>query len=154
VTAPNPANEALLRDVRLFVLGQAARTTRIPEPREIAAALRRPEPEIRDGLGQLALGRVIVLAPNSGNIWIASPFCAVPSQFRVETGGKTYSGICIWDALGILAALGSDGVVRAGCGDCGEPLDLEVTGGRLTRSEGIIHFAVPALRWWDNIGFT
>lgn len=154
MTAPSPANEALLREVRLYVFGEAARTTRIPEPREIAGALGKPESEIRDALGQLALGRVIVLAPNSGSIWIAAPFSAVPSPFRVEVADKTYHGICIWDALGILAALGADGTVHAACGDCSEPLTLEVAAGSLSRSEGIIHFAVPALRWWDNIGFT
>jgi hypothetical protein len=153
MTAPNPANETLLRDVRLHVFGEAARTTRIPEPTAIAAALGRSESEIRDALGQLAQGRVLVLA-NSGAIWIAAPFSAVPSQFRVETQGKTYYGICIWDALGILAALGSDGMVHAACGDCSEPLSLEVRNRQLSRSEGIIHFAVPARRWWDNIGFT
>jgi hypothetical protein len=29
-----------------------------------------------------------------------------------------------------------------------------VRAGALARREGIIHFALPALRWWDNIGFT
>jgi hypothetical protein len=40
------------------------------------------------------------------------------------------------------------------CGDCSEPILLEIAGGKLKRSEGIIHFAVPAHHWWDNIGFT
>jgi hypothetical protein len=31
---------------------------------------------------------------------------------------------------------------------------LEIKEGRLTRSEGIVHFAVPAHHWWDNIGYT
>jgi hypothetical protein len=31
---------------------------------------------------------------------------------------------------------------------------LEVRGGRLVRSEGMLHFAVPARRWWDNVAFT
>jgi len=32
----------------------------------------------------------------------------VSSPFQVETRGKSYSGICIWDALGTVAALGMD----------------------------------------------
>jgi hypothetical protein len=144
----------LLQNVRLQVFREAAATTRIPQPAEIARALARPEAEIRDALSQLAAQRILVLAPGSGNIWIAAPFCAVPSSFRVETGGKAYYGICIWDALGIMAILGSDGVLSTPCPDCSEPLRLEVADGKLIRSEGVIHFAVPALRWWDNIGFT
>jgi hypothetical protein len=31
---------------------------------------------------------------------------------------------------------------------------LEVRGGALAHGEGVVHFAVPARRWWDNIGFT
>ncbi|TMA26926.1 MAG: hypothetical protein E6J78_11840, partial [Deltaproteobacteria bacterium] len=94
------------------------------------------------------------LAPNDGNIWAANPFCAVPSGFRVRAAGKKYWGICIWDALGIAAALGADAIVTTTCGDCGDVMTLEVRDGRLARSEGIVHFAIPAHHWWDNIGFT
>jgi Alkylmercury lyase len=134
-------SDAVLREVRLFVFRQAAHTAKVPQPHEIAAA-------------QLAAGKVLILAPNDGNIWAANPFCAVPSPFRVETSGKSYWGICIWDALGIVATLGADALIRAACGDCSEPMSMEIKAGRLTRSEGIIHFAVPAHHWWDNIGYT
>jgi alkylmercury lyase-like protein len=147
-------SEAFTREVRLFEFGQAADTARVPQPHEIAAALGRPQSEVEEALRQLAAGKVLILAPNDGNIWAANPFCAVPSPFRVETRGKTYWGICIWDALGIVATLGADAVIRAACGDCSEPMLLEIKGGALTRSEGVIHFAVPAHRWWDNIGYT
>ena len=83
-----------------------------------------------------------------------NPMPAVPSGFRVEAAGKRYWGICIWDALGIPAALGADAVITAPCGDCSESMTLEVRNGALVRSEGIIHFAIPAHHWWDNIGFT
>jgi hypothetical protein len=147
-------SESLIRDVRLLVFRQAADTARVPQPKDIAAALGRPEFEVGEALRQLAAGKVLILAPNDGNIWAANPFCAVPSPFRVETSGKSYWGICIWDALGIVATLGADAVIRAACGDCSEPMSMEIKAGRLMRSEGIIHFAVPAHHWWDNIGYT
>lgn len=147
-------SDAFLREVRLHVLGEAGETGQIPQPTEIAAALGRPQSEVEQALRQLAADKVLILAPNGGNIWAANPFCAVPSPFRVETRGRSYWGICIWDALGIAAALGMDAVIRASCGDCSEPMQLEIKEGKLTRSEGIIHFAVPAHHWWDNIGFT
>ena len=152
--AGTPTQEALARDVRLYVFRQAAESARVPQPPQIAEALRRPQAEIQEALKHLAAGKVLILAPNDGNIWAANPFCAVPSGFRVEARGKTYWGICIWDSLGIAAALGTDAVIRAPCGDCGEALRLEVGHGELVHSEGIIHFAVPAHHWWDNIGFT
>jgi alkylmercury lyase-like protein len=154
MAGPERGLEELARDVRLYLFRQAAETGRVPQATEIAEALHRNPAEIHEGLKQLAVGKALILAPNDGNIWAANPFCAVPSGFRVEADGKTYWGICIWDALGIAAALGKDAVIRAPCGDCGDPMRLEVCGGRLAHSEGVIHFAVPAHRWWDNIGFT
>jgi hypothetical protein len=155
MTAPDtPALEALAREVRVYVFRQAAETARVPQPPQIARALARPQAEILEALKHLAAGKVLILAPNDGNIWAANPFSAVPSGFRVEAAGRTYWGICIWDALGIVAAIGNDAVIRTTCGDCGDALRLEVRGGGLTRGEGIIHFAVPAHHWWDNIGYT
>src|SRR5438132_14081100 len=146
--------DTLARDVRLHVFREAADTGRVPQPPQISAALGRSRADVEQALRKLAAEKVLILAPNDGNIWAANPFCAVPSTFRVETLGKRYWGICIWDALGIVAALGKDATIRASCGDCSEPMALEVVGGQLRRSEGIIHFGVPAHHWWDNIGFT
>ncbi len=146
--------EGLDREVRLFVFRQAADTARVPQLGEIAAALDRPQPEVEEAIRRLAADRVWFLAPGTANIWATNPFCAVPSTFRVDALGRTYWGICIWDALGILAALHADGTVTARCGDCNEELVLEVRDGVLVRVEGVVHFAVPAVRWWENIAFT
>src|SRR5438876_1401680 len=129
-------SESLVREVRMYVFRKAADNARVPQPPQIAAALGRPRPEVEQALRQLAAGKVLILAPNDGNIWAANPFCAVPSGFRVSAGGKTYWGICIWDSLGIAAALGTDAVIDAPCGDCGEPMRLEVRGSKLVRGEG------------------
>src|SRR5437899_12154705 len=131
--------ESLAREVQLYVFQEAADTARVPQPPQIAAALGRPEPEIEQALRQLAAGKVLILAPNDGNIWAANPFCAVPSGFRVRAAGKKYWGICIWDALGIAAALGADAIVTTTCGDCGDIMTLEVRDGRLARREGSVH---------------
>lgn len=151
----DPDAQALAHDVRLHVFREAAATGHIPQPPQISHALGRSEADVRAALHVLAAGKVLILAPNDGNIWAANPFCAVPSGFRVSAAGKRYWGICIWDALGIVAALGAtDAVITAPCGDCGDRMTLEVRGGQLARGEGVVHFAVPAHHWWDNIGFT
>ena len=147
-------SEEVLREVRLYVFRESAETARVPQAPEIANALARDIDEIKAALKQLAANKVLILAPNDSNIWAANPFCAVPSGFRVRVVEKRYSAICVWDALGIAAALQNDAVIDATCGDCGEPMQLEIVNGRLGRAEGIVHFAVPARNWWDNIGFT
>ena len=153
MTIPGPP-ESFAEDVRRYVFARAAETGEVPQPPAISEALGRPAEDVRDALKRLAAGKVLILAPNDGNIWTANPFCAVPSGFRVSAGGKTYWGICIWDALGIPAVLGKDAVIEAPCGDCGQSMRLEVRGSKLAAGEGVVHFAVPARRWWDNIGFT
>ena len=140
--------------VRMFVFEHAAATGVVPQIVDIARTLDRPAEHILGALHRLAAAKALILAPNSSEIWAANPFCAVPSGFRVEANRKRYWGICIWDALGIIAALNaSDASIHATCGDCGEPLHLEFRGGELDRAEGVIHFGVPARDWWKNIGF-
>ena len=151
---PGAGADVLDREVRLHVFGRAAETARVPSPAEVAAALGRPRPEVEESLRRLGAARVVILAPGTANVWAANPFCAVPSSFRVDARGRRYWGICTWDALGIPAALGTDATVTARCGDCDEELVLEVRGDALARAEGVVHFGVPAARWWDNIGYT
>ena len=58
------------------------------------------------------------------------------------------------DALGILAILHADGVMRSACACCGAAMELKVRSGTLEVAQGVVHFAVPAKRWWDDIVFT
>ncbi len=147
------AAEAMSDGVRVYLFQHAATTGQVPQAAAIATALGHPEESVRQAIAHLAAGKVLIQAPNGGGIWAANPFCAVPSGFRVRSAGITYWGICIWDALGIAAALGRDAEIEAPCGDCGAPLRIAVAGGELAHAEGIIHFAVPARQWWENIGF-
>ena len=146
--------DALDRAVRIHVFRESADTARVPTPADLARGLGRAQEEIEDSLRRLAAARVLILAPGTATIWAANPFCATPSNFRVEALGRTYWGICIWDALGIPAALRADATVTARCGDCHQDLVLEVRSDALARADGIVHFGVPAARWWDNIAFT
>jgi hypothetical protein len=153
-TGPILDPDSPLHRVRRHVFAIAAATGHVPQAAQIAAALTIPLGEVERALEALAAGRVLVLAPNGGEIWTANPFCAVLSGFRVRSRDVVYQGICIWDALGIAAALDQDALIEAPCGDCGDSMQLEVCSGELTSAEGLVHFAVPAARWWDNIGFT
>jgi Alkylmercury lyase len=134
--------------VRLAVYRHFAETGDAPPPADL------PGDDVEGSLRRLADDHVLVLREGTAEIWMAHPFSAVPTAFRVEAGGRTYHGNCIWDGLGILALLDSDGTVFTECADCGDPMELHVAGGRLLDDEGVAHFAVPAARWWDDIGFT
>lgn len=146
------ALDVLDEQVRLAVYRLFVDTGQAPVPAEVAAAVGIPIADAEDAFRRLADAHVLVLAPGTPYIWMANPLCALPSPYRVDAGGRPFFGICIWDALGILGLLGTDGTVSAACPDCGEPLRVEVSGGRVS-GDGLVHYAVPAAHWWDDIGF-
>ena len=146
--------EAFDRDVRLFAYRHFLEQGVPPTVAQTAAALGSSPEEAEAAFRRLEAARVLVLAPGTLNIWMANPLSAFPTPFRVATARGSWWGTCIWDALGIPAMLGEDATVSTSCADCSEPLELRVAGGALEAAEGVAHFAVPAWRWWDNIGYT
>ena len=142
-------------DVRRVVYSRVVADGRPPTAVETAVHLACSEGEVAAAYQRLHDAHALVLFPGSLDIWMANPFCFAPTPHRVTAGGRMWTGTCAWDALGIPAALDTDGEVESACACCDEPLVLEVAGGELTRGvELLVHFVVPARRWWDDIGFT
>ena len=141
-------------EVRAYIYDRIMDAGRIPLAAEVAEGMGVALEEVKDAFGRMHEGHVLVLQ-ESGEILMANPFSAVPTPFVVEVKGREYWGNCIWDALGVLAMLHSDGRVVSSCADCNEAMGVEVRGGELVdENMGKIHFAVPAASWWDNIRFT
>ena len=126
-----------------------------PLPPRIAATLDLSEQEVMSALRHLDAGDVIAFAPGSEDLWLAHPFCATDGPFEVSAPTGSWQAICVWDALGILALLGSDGSVKTRCPDCGERLQLSIVDGEIGAPPGaVVHFGVPAARWYEDIAFT
>jgi hypothetical protein len=143
------------RDVRLAVYRRILEHGRPPTAPEMALELGVTARDIEASFRRLSDGHVLVLAPGTPYIWMANPFSAIPTPFEVEVADRRYFGNCVWDALGIPACLDADARIRTYCPDCSEPLSLDIRDGALEPSaDGVIHFAVPAARWWDDIGST
>jgi len=147
-------SEALDRDVRLSVYDRFVETGEPPTVQDVAAALGIGEKDAEASFRRLEADHVLVLAPGTFNIWMAAPLSASPTAFRVTTPGGAWWGNCVWDAFGIPAMLGSDAVIATSDPATGEPFELRVQDGKLDPVEAVAHFAVPARRWWDNIGYT
>jgi hypothetical protein len=96
----------------------------------------------------------LFLAPDAGEIVMAPPFAAAPTPFRVTAGDRAWHAPCVWDSLGIPAALHLEVTVTTSCGCCGEPIVFQVRGGPPKPSPGVAHFAVPAAQWWDDLVYT
>ena len=62
----------------------------------------------------------------------------------------------MWDIFGIAAILGenAEGHAPCGCGYCSEKLNVAIRHRQPVKSDWIVHFVVPAARFWDNIGYT
>jgi len=140
--------------VRSHVYDTAMRKCMPPTITETASALNCSPDEVMSSFQRLADAHILVLQKGSGEILMANPFSAVPTAFLVKPGERTYYGNCIWDAMGIPAMLKEDASIQTSCACCGTAMSLEIRRNTLVEAPGIVHFAVPAARWWDNVVFT
>ncbi len=93
-----------------------------------------------------------VVLDDDGSIRMALPFSAVPTDHVVRSGDRSWFANCAWDSLAIPAALGVDAEIHATWLDDGSPVDLRIVDGEPVGDTGaLIHFVVPARRWWDDI---
>lgn len=131
-------------------------TGRAPTSDAIGAHFGVPAHEVRDALRALRIGKTLMPHPETGEIWMAGPFSAVPTSYRVQGRRATWFANCAWDMLGIPIIAGEPAEIDTQCTDCGAPMRLAVdpASGPRSLTEAIVHFLVPARRWYDDIGFT
>ena len=142
------------RELRYWIYSRIIRTGSVPTIREISHECGGTRAEIAESLGRLGESHAFALVPHSGEIWMAHPFSAVPTPYRVNTLTRGYWANCAWDALAIPSMLGVDATIDARCPDCSEAMKLQFRGGDLTEGDGVVHFAIPPSRFWQNVGFT
>ena len=120
-------------------------------PSEIAVSTGLAVAAVAESFGRLADEHRLVLSSDGERVAMAHPFSAVPTGYRAEIGERSWLANCAWDAFGILALLGDGKAIASPLGR--SELVWTVRGG-LVDPEGIVHFVVPAERFWDDIGFT
>ena len=133
---------------RSFAEGQ------IPLRADLADALNLPLEAITLAYAGLDEAHAVVLDQHSGEVRMALPFSAVPTPHRVTSGQRSWFANCAWDALAIPLLLACDARIGSACPDCDAPLVYRIEQGRLLDPYGVVHFAVPAAKWWDDIAFT
>ena len=94
--------------------------------------------------------RHVVVLDDGARIRMAHPFAAHQDGARVDAQDRTWWGNCAWDGFGIVHALGlPDATVTA------QGIAVRVRGGVPEPAAGAVFaVAVPAARWWDDIGHT
>lgn len=138
--------------VKLMIYETIAETAVAPSAAGVGQRIGATPSEVEAAFARLHAKRLLVPEPGDpSQIRMAPPFSGVATPFPVEARGRRYYANCAWDALGIPAVLHADAVIAASDAFTGEPITLEVKGNRPVPQECVIHFAVPAARWWEDI---
>ena len=124
-----------------------------PSIAELAVAVGGTTSRVRAALHSLFDAHELALDP-TGDVWMAHPFSAVPSDYRVQISDLLCYANCAWDALGVPAILGTDGWTRTHCAESGAALEFGIRGGQIEGDAGVIHFVTPPRDAWVDIGFT
>ena len=140
------------RAVRAAVYIAFRETTRPPTPDEVASALGAPRETVVAALRALADEHILVLMPDGETIWMAHPFSGVATDVVAAVGAKRWFANCVWDGLSIIGLFG-DGRLETVSPATHNPLVFDVADGRVA-GEGLVHFLVPAARFWDDIHYT
>jgi len=127
----------------------------IPTRLSVMQALDLDYAVVSSSYAALTAAHVIVPGRDTGEVWMAMPFSAVPTPFPVMVGGRAVWANCAWDAYGIAAALNDDIAFTTPCPASGAVIAGGVRRGVAFAHPGAVAYVgVPAARWWDDIGFT
>jgi hypothetical protein len=149
--------EALLdfeTTVRMAIYRHIVDTTAAPTLDQTARLVGASPVEVREAYRRLCDKRVLVLQPDGETILMAPPFAGNETQHLVRVEGREYFANRAWDAFGVVAALRSQGEVMSRCEQTLQPLSISVGKEGPDQAGCVIHFAVPAAQWWDDIVHT
>ena len=140
--------------LRVFVYDELLDRGVPPSIGDVAGHFRVAPNEARRALTELRIGKTILVHPRTGEVWMAGPFSAAETPYRVTDGRRQWWANCAWDMFGVATIAGATVRVDTRCTDCGEPITLVCDPAAPPNDHGVVHFLVPARRWYENIGFT
>ena len=146
--------ENLLWEIHAYVYQHFTDDTRAPGVDETATRFGLDHDQAVSAYKELPNRHAFFLNPGTHDILIANPFSNIETSFLVHTNGKTYFANCVWDSLGIPAALHCDADVEALCSQSGKPINLQVRDGQVSESDVLVHFLVSFKNWYDDLVFT
>lgn len=141
-------------ELRAVIYEHFATTGRAPSVDVLTSIAGGPELTIA-ALRRLHDGHMVVLGAD-GEIAMALPFSATPTEHVVTADDRTWWANCAWDAFAIVAATQVDAHISSRWIDTGAPVDISIDidadgDDAVSASDGFVHFAIPARRWWDDI---
>ena len=141
-------------DIRSFVYDHIVASGLSPTLAEVATHFGTTRDVARQELGALKIGKTILVHPESGEIWMAGPFSAAKTDYQVVAGDRSWWANCAWDMLGIPMVLNEAVQCRTRCTDCGTSMTIDCSPSHPPTVDAVVHFLVPARRWYEDIAFT
>lgn len=146
---PSPA-----QTIRTFIYQRLLDSGFPPSLREIGTFAGLSLTEARAGVANLNVGKTVLVHPTTGEIWMAGPFAAGATPYKVSGKSAQWFANCAWDMLGIPFIAHEEVRIETQCTDCGEPWSFSAGTANPPAAQGIVHFLLPARQWYDDIGFT
>ena len=140
--------------LRMFVYDHLAASGLPPTLAEIATRFGTTPAVARQELAGLKIGKTILVHPETCEIWMAGPFSAAKTDYRVVAGDRSWWANCAWDMLGIPMVVNEPVQVHTKCTDCGSPMMIDCSPSHPPTVDAVVHFLVPARRWYEDIAFT
>ena len=140
--------------LRVFVYDEILDRGTPPSVARIAHHFRSEPNDARRALAELRIGKTILVHPETAELWMAGPFSASETPYRVTLGRRQWWANCAWDMFGVAVIVGAPVHVETRCTDCAEPITLVCDPAAQPNGEEVVHFLVPARRWYEDIGFT
>lgn len=140
--------------LRIFVYDHILSSGRPPTSHHIASRFGLTPQTAIVALRDLKIGKAVLVHPKTGEIWMAGPFAASPTDYKVMGSRAQWWANCAWDMLGIAVLAGERVRIETRCHDCSEPMAFDVDTVTGAPGDALVHFLVPARRWYDDIGFT
>lgn len=141
-------------ELRIHIYERLLDIGRPPTSQEIATHFAISQTDARRSIADMKIGKTVLPDPQTGEIWMAGPFSAEPTTYRVIGSRAQWSANCAWDMLGVAMIAGEEVRIEAQCTDCGSPMLLRANPRSAPDAEGVVHFLVPARRWYEDIRFT
>jgi hypothetical protein len=139
------------RVVRASVFELLVAGSLVLTPSELAVTTGLTIDTVAESLVRLSVEHRLVLSAEGDRVVMAHPFSSIPTNYQSQIGDCTWWANCAWDAFGVLVLLGDGRVVAT---PPGRAESVWTVREGVVAPDGLVHFVVPARRFWDDIEFT
>ena len=147
--------DTLSREVRKFVYDRLKQTSHPPVVEEIARQFGIERHEAVETLQSLQADKMLVLTPGTARIFMAHPFSALTTPYRVTlSSGQRFFANCAYDAVNIHLTLKEPLQIQSFCHHCCEPIQIELASEAVVSAQPldtVLYLGLPVARWWDDI---